>query len=120
VGRYIYSIVRCLPDPRTEEFVNVCAIAGDPKTGDWAVRGLSGAERIKKFASIAAIDATDRFLVRLSSEISEAREALKTEDIHKFDDNWLLKLHHDHRNVVQFSPSAPIMQKLHWTPSSGE
>ena len=38
MGRYVYSLVRCVPDPRTGEFVNVGAIAGDPFTGDWSVR----------------------------------------------------------------------------------
>ncbi|WP_436760424.1 DUF3037 domain-containing protein [Streptosporangium sp. V21-05] len=67
MSRYIYSIVRCLPDPRTGEFVNVGAVAGDPDTGDWAVRRLSNTDRIKKFAPPAAINVTDRFMVRLSS-----------------------------------------------------
>ncbi|GAA4206277.1 hypothetical protein GCM10022252_68190 [Streptosporangium oxazolinicum] len=109
MSRYIYSIVRCLPDPRTGEFVNVGAIAGDPNTGDWAVRRLSNTERIKKFAPAPAIDVTDRFMVRLSSEIAEARESLETDNSHPFGDDWLLKLHHDHRNIVQLSPPVPIV-----------
>ncbi|WP_405144038.1 DUF3037 domain-containing protein [Sphaerisporangium sp. NBC_01403] len=109
MSRYIYSIVRCLPDPRTGEFVNVGAIAGDPNTGDWAVRRLSNTERIKRFALPTAIDVTDRFLVRLSSEVAEAREVLETEGSHPFADDWLLKLHHDHRNIVQLSPPASIV-----------
>ncbi|MFC4535068.1 DUF3037 domain-containing protein [Sphaerisporangium dianthi] len=109
MGRYIYSIVRCLPDPRTGEFVNVGAVAGDPATGDWAVRRLSNTDRIKKFAPPPAIDVTDRFLARMSSEIGEAREALETETSHALGDDWLLKLHHDHRNIAQLSPPAPIV-----------
>ncbi|MEU9885062.1 DUF3037 domain-containing protein [Sphaerisporangium sp. NPDC051011] len=109
MSRYIYSIVRCLPDPRTGEFVNVGAIAGDPTTGDWAVRRLGNTERIKRFAPPAAIDVTDRFLVRLSSEIAEAREMLEAEGSHPFADDWLLSLHHDHRNIVQLSPPASIV-----------
>ena len=50
MSRYLYSIIRCLPDPQTGEFVNVGVIAGDPATGDWAVRRLSNIERIRRFA----------------------------------------------------------------------
>ncbi|MFC7387015.1 DUF3037 domain-containing protein [Sphaerisporangium rhizosphaerae] len=109
LGRYIYSIVRCLPDPRTGEFVNVGAVAGDAATGDWAVRRLSNTDRIKKFAPASAIDVTDRFLARMSSEIGEAREALETGAGHTLSADWLAELHHDHRNVVQLSPPAPIV-----------
>jgi hypothetical protein len=109
VSKYIYSIVRCLPDPRTGEFVNVGAIAGDPLTGDWAVRRVSNTERIKRFAPNAAIDVTDRFIVRITSEIAEAREALETSDSLPLDDQWLYRLHHDHRNIVQLSPPTPII-----------
>jgi len=109
VGKYIYSIVRCLPDPRTGEFVNVGAIAGDPQTGDWAVRRVSNTERIKRFAPNTAIDVTDRFIVRITSEIAEAREVLEASDSLPFDERWLYRLHHDHRNIVQLSPPAPIV-----------
>lgn len=109
MSKYIYSIVRCLPDPRTGEFVNVGAIAGDPLTGDWAVRRVSNAERIKRFAPNAAIDVTERFIVRITSEIAEARESLEIRDSLPFDEQWLYRLHHDHRNIVQLSPPAPIV-----------
>ena len=36
--RYVFSLVRCVPNPRTGEFVNVGAIAGDPESEDWSVR----------------------------------------------------------------------------------
>ncbi|GII80092.1 hypothetical protein Sru01_50740 [Sphaerisporangium rufum] len=109
MSKYMYSIVRCLPDPRTGEFVNVGAIAGDPAAGDWAVRRLSNTERIKRFASPAAIDVADRFLVRVSSEIAEAREVLEAEGTHPLGEGWLSGLHHDHRNIVQLSPPTPIV-----------
>jgi hypothetical protein len=109
VSKYLYSIVRCLPDPRTGEFANVGAIAGDPQTGDWAVRRVSNTERIKRFAPSAAIDVTDRFIVGITSEIAEAREALEMSDSLPFDEHWLHRLHHDHRNIVQLSPPAPIV-----------
>ncbi|MEU8355797.1 hypothetical protein AB0C27_07255 [Nonomuraea sp. NPDC048882] len=50
-----------------------------------------------------------RFIVRISSEIAEARETLETSGNLAFDDQWLYRLHHDHRNIVQLSPPAPIV-----------
>jgi hypothetical protein len=76
MSRYIYSIVRCLPDPRTGEFMNVGAIAGDPATGDWAIRQLSNTERVRKFAGDKALKHALNFVYVPGSEIDQNLQEL--------------------------------------------
>ena len=109
MGRYVYSLVRCVPDPRTGEFVNVGAIAGDPSTGDWSVRQVSSESRVRKLAGPSALLAVHGLLARVGAQI----DSLQADTLGGADDllseNWLNGLYHDHQNVVQLSPPAPIL-----------
>lgn len=108
--RYIYSLVRCVPDPRTGEFVNIGAIAGDADTGDWAVRQVSSERRAIKLAGAGALAAVHGFLAR-------AQEAIEMQDLLIDDqggteyltEEWLHRLHQDHRNLVQLAPPTPMV-----------
>lgn len=106
MSRYIYSIIRCLPDPQTGEFVNYGAIAGDPVTGDWGIRQLSKTDRVRRFAPVAVLDVASSFMLRLGTMIDAQRTPLENEIL---GEEWLQGLHHDHRNIVQLSPPAPIL-----------
>ncbi|NRQ33263.1 DUF3037 domain-containing protein [Nonomuraea sp. NN258] len=108
MGRYVYSVVRCLPDPRTGEFVNVGAIAGDPLAGHWAIRQRRDTERIRVFAGGPALEAATRCLLALSEEIDRNRTALSLGEAEPLGENWLADLHRNHRNVVQFTEPAPV------------
>ncbi|GHE29468.1 hypothetical protein GCM10017673_35080 [Streptosporangium violaceochromogenes] len=92
--RYIYSIIRCLPDPRTGEFVNYGAIAGSPVTGDWDVRRLSRTDRIHRFAASVLNVASD-FTLRLEATLDARRAPSGSEPL---DEEWLRRPHH--RNDV--------------------
>lgn len=97
--RHLYSIVRVLPHPRTGEFVNVGALAGDPAADDWAVRRV-GPGRALAFAGPTAFCAGMDFLDRLTIEIEQGST---------LGEEWLQRLHHDHRGVVQLSAPAPML-----------
>src|SRR6266446_4004184 len=108
MSRYIYSLVRCVPDPQTGEFVNIGAIAGDPATGDWSVRQVSNESRVRKLAGGVELDAVHRFLTEVGLLIDDSRAGMEDDaTVAPLSHNWLLALHHDHQNVVQLSPPAP-------------
>jgi Protein of unknown function (DUF3037) len=107
--RYLYSLVRCVPDPRTGEFVNVGAIAGDPESEDWSVRQVSNESRVRKLADATALGAVHEFLSRIGFEIDKIQSPTVTDSNEILDEAWLKRLHHDHRSVVQLSPPAPIL-----------
>lgn len=109
MSRYIYSIIRCLPDPRTGEFVNYGAIAGNPATGDWDIRHLKRtSDRIRRFAGIPALETASAFTLHLGSEITTRRARMEAGGA-PLGEDWLMEMHHDHRGVIQFSQPAPIL-----------
>ncbi|MEU8200381.1 DUF3037 domain-containing protein [Streptosporangium sp. NPDC049046] len=111
MSRYLYSIIRCLPDPQTGEFVNVGVIAGDPVTGDWAVRRLSNIERIRRFAPQPVLEVSERFMARVTGEIADARAAVEADRGEPLGEAWLDRLCRDHRNTVQLSAPAPVIAR---------
>jgi hypothetical protein len=43
--RYVYSVVRYVPNPASGEFVNIGVIAGSDETGDWSLRQAGNQRR---------------------------------------------------------------------------
>lgn len=107
MGRYIYSIIRCLPEPRTGEFMNVGAVVGDPTSGDWSIRQLSRTDRARRFAG-DAFEVAISFINRLGQELDARQEAMERGG-DPLGEEWLTALHHDHRGIVQLSPPAPLI-----------
>lgn len=108
MARYLYSVVRCVPDPRTGEFVNVGAIVGSPETSDWALRQVSSESRVRKMAGVKELEAVHGFLARVGERIDEANESVDA-GAEPLTSTWLHQLHHDHRNVVQVSAPTPVV-----------
>lgn len=111
-NRYLYALVRCVPDPRTGEFINVGAIAGDAETGDWAIRQVSSEKRAFKLAGSAALESVHGFLAR-AQEAIEMQELLFDQDadgsVEFLTEDWLHGLYRNHRNVVQLAPPTPML-----------
>jgi hypothetical protein len=107
--RYIYSLVRCVPDPQTGEFINIGAIAGDPATGDWSMRQVGNESRVRRLAGPAQLDAVHRFLNEAGVRIDAMRAQADEDDVTApIGEIWLQKLFYDLRNVVQLSEPLPI------------
>lgn len=113
--RYSYCLVRCVPEPRTGEFVNLAAIAGDPEAGDWSLRQISNEVRARKLANNAAtLAAVHEFLARVGEVIdnqmsSDGLTPLDDFAAEPLDTDWLYTLYRDHRNVVQLSEPALVV-----------
>lgn len=109
MDRYVYALVRCVPNPRTGEFINMAAIAGRPEAGDWSVRQVSNESRVRKLAGAEELQAVHGFLTRVGMEIDKQQLLFEEESGEPLGEAWLQQLYHDHRNVVQLSAPAPIV-----------
>ena len=109
MSKHMYALVRCVPDPHTSEFVNIGAIAGDPATGEWSVRQVANEGHARKLASQLVINAAHDFLGRAAAEADAALMAVEDGDGEPLGEQWLLALHHDHRNIVQLSTPLPMV-----------
>lgn len=107
--RYVYSLVRCVPDPRTGEFINVGAVVGDPDSGDWSMRQVSNESRVRRLSGPVQLDAVHRFLTEIGIKLDDARSLMENEGTNEvLDERWLESLHYDYRNVVQLSAPTPM------------
>lgn len=101
VRRHLYALIRCVPNTATGEFINIGAIALNPHTGDWAIRRVTDDSHARKLADSRALDVAFGFITDLAATLRTTPEPASEE--------WLARLHHDHRNIVQLSQPAPIV-----------
>jgi hypothetical protein len=106
---YLYSLVRCMPDPRTGEFVNLAAIAGSPVTGDWSMRQVHDESRARRLADVPALEAVHGFLAGVGAEIDENLDLMEDVGESSLGEPWLQRLYHDHQDVVQLTRPTPIL-----------
>lgn len=98
MSRYRYSLVRCVPQPATGEFINIGAIAGSSDEGDWAVRQIENLRRASRLCAPAQLGAVTEFLTAATAQIADAEDSLFT-----LADDWLDEFASEMRNVVQLS-----------------
>ena len=47
-NKYIYSVLRFVPNPASGEFVNIGAIVGSDENGEWELRTVENAKRARQ------------------------------------------------------------------------
>ena len=109
--RYIYSLIRFVPDPARGEFVNVGAIVGSEESSEWQVRQIGNPKRARAIDENASLGAVWSFIDRVGADVDNFEAATRplfgpgvelTED-------WLWRLHADHQNIVQLSAPVPMV-----------
>ena len=108
--RFIYSLIRFVPDPARGEFVNVGAIVGSDDSSEWQLRQVSNPARARGLDDERALDLVWAFCDRVGADIDRFDDSLHglfDADI-ELSEDWLETLHTQHRNVVQLSPPTPM------------
>lgn len=109
--RFVYSVVRFVPDPARGEFVNVGAIVGSDESSEWEWRQVDNPVRARALDDNKALEAVWLFLDqvgRAMDDFERAQESLFEPEV-ELSEIWLKQLHVDHRNVVQLSAPAPMV-----------
>lgn len=109
--RYVYSLIRFVPDPARGEFVNVGAIAGSEESSEWQVRQIENPVRARGVDDSRSLDAVWSFIDSIGAQMDAYEQALSSlfEPNAELTEAWLVKLHADHQNIVQLSPPAPMV-----------
>lgn len=108
--RFVYSVVRFVPDPAREEFVNVGVIVGSEELGQWEVRQVENPTRARRFDDRGSLPAAWRFLDwvgRVLDQFEQAQDTLFEPQLEPTEE-WLRSLRAQHRNVVQLSRPRPV------------
>jgi hypothetical protein len=109
--RFVYSLIRFVPDPARGEFVNVGAVVGSDESSEWEVRQVENPVRARALDDRNALDAVWAFIDRLGYQIDEFEEgsaSLFGPSI-ELSEEWLERVYRDHQNVVQLSPPTPMV-----------
>lgn len=107
MSRYIYSVIRFVPNPASGEFVNIGAIVGNDELREWEVRSVSNHRRAKGLDQHGVMAKVfDRV-----SELEALCEAVEFvgDTQHAMSEEILAGLYAEWQNIVQLSEPAPIV-----------
>lgn len=110
--RYVYSLIRFVPDPFRGEFINVGAVVGSDESSEWAVRQVENPLRARQLDQAGALSAAWAFVDDVGREIDAYEEViagLAAEAPVTPTESWLDDLHLRMTNVVQLSPPAVVV-----------
>jgi len=107
--RFLYSLIRFVPDPGRGEFVNVGAIVGSDSSG-WQIRQIENPVRARRLDDNSLLDGVWSFMDRVGSKIDQYEQ--ESESLFgpgmELGEDWLDTLYRDHQNIVQLSPPTPV------------
>lgn len=108
--RYVYSVIRFVPDPARGEFVNVGAIAGSDEAYDWQVRMVDNPKRARQLDTDNALPVMFSYVDRIARELDAFDSAvIGSESItSSVSEDWLHSLADSSLNIVHFSEPAPV------------
>jgi Protein of unknown function (DUF3037) len=108
--RYVYSVIRFVPDPVRGEFINVGLLVGSDESSEWQLRTLENLKRARAIDPKGILPLVWTFVDSIGRQLdtyTDAVEAGRPADI-AISEKWLERLCYDSNNVVQLSEPAPI------------
>jgi hypothetical protein len=111
--KFVYSLIRYVPDPMRGEFVNVGAIAGSDESSEWEVRQVENPIRARQFDESGSLPAVFAFIDQLARSVDAFEDSITSPTLDEpeisLSEDWLTAVHSDHRNIVQLSPPLPLI-----------
>jgi hypothetical protein len=109
--RYLYSLIRFVPEPANGEFVVLGAVAGSDETSDWDIRQISNPVRARALDRRGALDLAWALIDGIGREIDRFEESTSElfEPEVRVSERWLWDMHLRHRNIVQLSAPTPMV-----------
>ncbi len=109
--RYVYSVVRFVPDPIRGEFVNVGAIVGSDESSEWAVRTIENQKRARSIDDKGVLAQFLSFIDDVGRKLDVYTDSIEqgVEPGFVVSESWLRRLWEESRNVVQLSLPTPVI-----------
>lgn len=108
--RYVYSMLRFVPDPARGEFVNIGAIVGSDESTEWELRLVQNNRRARSIDDRGSLSSVWARLNAISETIDKYTAALeeRTDPPVEICEAWLKAMADEASNLIQLSPPAPI------------
>jgi hypothetical protein len=106
MSRFVYSLVRYVPDYGRGEFVNIGAIVGSEDLDQWDIRTTNQWGRLKaldRTVSVATVNDFLRPLLKLLEDNEASHEGTMLSE------TVLSQLSNDHRSAIQVAPPKPLL-----------
>ncbi len=109
--RYVYSVLRFVPDARRGESVNIGAIVGSEETSEWELRLLENPVRARALDESHVLEKVWVRANELGQRIDAFNLAIEEERLppEPIDEQWLTRLSERAIHVLQFTPPAPLV-----------
>ncbi len=108
--RYLYSLIRFVPEPATGEFVNIGAIAGSDAAREWAIRTVGNLARARRFEEGRGLLKQALVAVELLGEmVDTAMGELELDGVPRMSEAELLRISAEWRNIIQISAPLPAI-----------
>jgi len=109
MNKYLYSVLRFVPDAASGEFINIGAIAGSDEEASWEIRTVSNQKRASGIDSNGVLGKVIERASALQREVAEAELAIEDGLEPRISEAWLRGLHRTHEHLLQFSEPTPMM-----------
>lgn len=108
--KYLYSLIRFVPDPATGEFVVIGAIAGSDTSSEWELRTVGNWKRARAIDASHALVGSWDFVVSVERLLDAHDEWLESNTASDpgISEEWLMGIHRRYRGIVQLSRPMPI------------
>ena len=109
--RYVYSVVRFVPDALRGESVNVGIVVGSDDTSEWELRVVDNARRARALDDRRLLPAVFNFIDDLGRRLDDYSDAMQGSERpeESISEEWLHGISERSQNVVQLSFPAPII-----------
>jgi len=108
--KYLYSVIRFVPDPAIGERVNLGILVGSEDSNEWEICTVDDMSR--------AAELERSFETKVLPEVRDRLEHL-AEELDTFtpdagsgfvpDEAWMRQLAYDNQNALQFDPPLPVL-----------
>ncbi len=110
--KYLYSVVRFVPDPARGEYVNVGVIVGSDEAREWEFRAAESLLRARRLdhPERPSLPAVAGFIESLGRQVDDFSEAVEDGDPppEGLSEAWLFDEHRSLEHVVQMSRPTPV------------
>ena len=109
--RYVYSVVRFVPDPARGESVNLAVLAGSDDSSEWELRWVDSRKRARALDDRGVLPGAIAGVERLAREIDDYSEAIDNDlaPSVELSEGWLRSLSTHSLNTIQFSAPLPLL-----------
>ncbi len=108
--RYVYSVIRFVPDTVRGEFINVGLICGSEESSEWDIRTITNQRRARQLDDRGFLPRVWDFIDDIGRKVDKNNENLQRGLFeHEISAKWLEDLSTISNNLLQFTPPAIVV-----------